>query len=78
MRNLATPINLSTSEIQGLLWLMPKGLQTIVAAGYCHPETFATFWNERRWTATIGDSLISTCAEETALSADRLSARAQR
>ena len=56
---------------------MPKGLQTIVetAAGYCNPEPeiLATFLERiGDGIMAIGDSLISTCAEETALSADRL------
>jgi 2,5-dioxopentanoate dehydrogenase len=56
---------------------MPKRLQTIVetAAGYCNPapEVLATFLERIGDGITaIGDQLISTCAEETALSVDRL------
>src|ERR1700758_547715 len=56
---------------------MPKRLQTIVetAAGYCNPapEVLATFLERiGDGIIAIGDRLISTCAEETALSADRL------
>ena len=56
---------------------MPKRLQTIVetAAGYCSPapEVLATFLERiGDGIMAIGDRLISTCAEETALSVDRL------
>jgi alpha-ketoglutaric semialdehyde dehydrogenase len=56
---------------------MPKRLQTIVetAAGYRSPapEVLATFLERiGDGIMAVGDRLISTCAEETALSADRL------
>ena len=56
---------------------MPKRLQTIVetAAGYRSPapEVLATFLERiGDGIMAVGDPLISTCAEETALSADRL------
>ncbi len=56
---------------------MPKRLPTIVetAAGYrpAEPEVLATFLERiGDGIIAIGDRLISTCAEETALSADRL------
>jgi len=56
---------------------MPKRLQTIVetAAGYRSPapEVLATFLERiGDGIIAIGDRLISTCAEETALSVDRL------
>src|ERR1700688_3907953 len=56
---------------------MPKRLQTIVetAADYCSPapEVLATFLERiGDGIMAVGDRLISTCAEETALSADRL------
>ncbi len=56
---------------------MAKGHQTIVetAAGYCNPgpEALAAFLERiGDGIMAIGDTLISTCAEETALSVDRL------